>query len=112
MTVTDCVLNMLFSQTMPAMENVSVTPLKLPALVLLFAVIAIAQIDRANITGTVRDSSGGVVNDSTVTVSYAATGLLRQVKSNGSGAFLLANLPLGHVTIDVAKPGFRTARTE
>ena len=79
---------------------------------LLFALAALAQVDRATITGTVRDPSGSVVAESRVTVANATTGLRREVVTNNAGVFLITGLPLGHVSVDVAKAGFRPLRSE
>jgi len=73
---------------------------------------AFAQVDRATVTGTLRDPSGSVVADASVNLSYPATGLHRAVKSNGSGAFLIVGLPVGRVTINAEKAGFRGVRVE
>jgi Carboxypeptidase regulatory-like domain len=79
---------------------------------LLAGAAGLAQVDRASVTGTLHDPSGAVVPDAKITINYAATRLSRSVLSNTSGVFLLTGLPLGHVVIDVQKPGFRELRTE
>ncbi len=79
---------------------------------LVFSAMAFSQVDRAAVTGRVGDPSGAIVPEAVITVTYATTGLARSVTSNGSGTFLIAGLPVGHVVIDVAKDGFRTLRTE
>lgn len=71
-----------------------------------------AQVDRATVTGTLHDASGAVVSDARVSVTYPATGLKRSVVSNGSGAYLIAGLPLGQVLIQAEKAGFRGVETE
>src|SRR5215471_14375641 len=68
---------------------------------------ALAQVDRATITGTLRDPSGAAV-----TITYPATGLHREVAANGSGVFLFPGLPVGHVTLDAVHNGFRSIRVE
>jgi hypothetical protein len=73
---------------------------------------ALAQVDRATITGTLRDPSGAVVSNAKVAITYPATGLHREAAANGSGVFLLAGLPVGHVTLDAGQTGFRTVRVE
>lgn len=82
--------------------------------VCLFAVAmaAMAQVDRATVTGTVHDPSGAVVSGAQVTVSYAATGLRRTVPTNGSGNFVIPGLPVGHVVVDATGQGFRAVRFE
>jgi hypothetical protein len=73
---------------------------------------ASAQVDKASLTGIVKDPSGASVPEAKITVSYPATGLTRSVVSNGSGLFLMVGLPVGHATVDTVKPGFRPIRTE
>jgi hypothetical protein len=42
---------------------------------------AMCQVDRATLTGTVRDPSGAVIENARVALRYAATGLTRAVLS-------------------------------
>src|SRR5580704_4177139 len=74
--------------------------------------VALAQVDRATVTGTVLDPSGSVVSGGRVTVMYPETSLSRSVLSNASGAYLVNGLPVGHAVVDAQKTGFRTVRTE
>jgi uncharacterized iron-regulated membrane protein len=85
---------------------------KVSMLLLLFAAGAGAQVDRASITGTLRDPSGSAVADAVVSVTYPETGLRRKVVTNSSGVFLIAGLPVGHAVVDAAKEGFRPQRME
>lgn len=77
-----------------------------------FASIAWCQMDRATITGTLRDVSGASVADAKVTVQFAATGLKRTVSTNASGAYLVGGLPIGSVSVEIEKTGFRTIHSE
>ena len=79
------------------------------AFLCLLATPSWAQVDRAAITGTLHDGSGAVVTEARVTLSFPATGLKRSTLSNGSGAFLIAGLPVGHVQVQAEKQGFRTS---
>ncbi len=79
---------------------------------LILSSVALAQVDRATVTGTLRDPSGAVVTGGRITVTYPATGLRREVPSNGSGVFNIPGLPLGHVVIDAISAGFRPVQTE
>ena len=74
--------------------------------------LAFAQVDRATVTGTLRDPAGAVIAGGGVTVTYPETGQHRTVSSNGSGVFLAPGLPVGHVIVDASKAGFRTIRVE
>ena len=82
-------------------------------LVVLFlgADIALAQAT-AQISGTVRDASGGVLPGADVTAIQTDTGARRSVVTNESGAFVLSNLPIGPYRLEASLSGFRTvART-
>ena len=79
---------------------------------LVSSLAAFGQVDRASITGTLRDPSGAVISGGSVRVTFPATGLRREVTSNGSGAFLVPGLPIGHAVLDASKDGFRPLRVE
>ncbi len=76
------------------------------------AMAAMAQVDRATVTGTLHDPSGAVVSGALVTVTYGATGLHRTVPSNGSGNFVLPGLPIGHAVVNAIGTGFRPVQFE
>ena len=48
-----------------------------------------AQIDRANLKGTVSDATGAVVSNATVTVSYPQKGFARKVQSTTACEYVL-----------------------
>ena len=62
----------------------------------------------AQMTGTVRDESGAVLPGVTVTVTQTDTGFSRTVVTEGSGAYIIPNLPLGPYRLEVSLSGFRT----
>jgi len=72
------------------------------------AAIAVAQ-DTASLTGTVRDSSGGVIVGAEVAIKNIDQGLVRTFRSNSSGEYLAAALPPGRYSITVNAPGFAAA---
>ena len=76
-------------------------------ILLLTAGIAWAQ-GTAQLNGTVRDSSGGVLPGVTVTVTQTDTGLVRTTVTDESGAYLLTNLPTGPYRFEAALQGFRS----
>jgi len=80
--------------------------------ILVFPAIVWAQVDRATVTGTVRDSSGAIVNGATVVVAYPSTGLTRSVVSNETGGYFITGLPVGAATLSIALDGFQTARVD
>jgi hypothetical protein len=77
------------------------------ALVLSTAV-AHAQVDRATLTGTVTDESGGALATATVAVTNVATKVATRVRVNSEGSYLVVNLIPGQYTIEVEAPGFQT----
>jgi Carboxypeptidase regulatory-like domain/TonB dependent receptor len=68
-----------------------------------------AQSERGTITGTVRDSSGAVVPNATVSVTNVSTGTATSLVTNGSGEFTAPELAAGTYNIRVAAQGFRAA---
>ena len=69
-----------------------------------------AQIDRAELNGTVTDSSGAVIAAANVQLSQEATGATRQTISGAGGTFVLSSLPIGRFTLVVTKAGFSDLR--
>jgi len=90
----------------------NISRIRLIPATLVLAAAAFCQTDRAAITGTLRDASGALLGDARLTVTYPDSGLRRSVLSNGSGAYLVAGLPLGRVLIQAEKPAFRSVQTE
>src|SRR5579862_4138041 len=65
-----------------------------------------AQGTTAQISGTVKDSTGSAVPQATVQATQTATGLVRATTSNQDGAYAFPNLPLGPYVLEVTKAGF------
>lgn len=63
--------------------------------------VAIAQI-----SGVVKDQSGGVLPGAEVTMTQTTTGVSRFVISGSQGEFVLPNLPVGPYTLEVKLSGF------
>src|SRR5262249_26542535 len=88
--------------------------LSVHSVALLFGVLMLnftagAQTNSATLSGTVRDSAGGVVPDVAITVSSAATGLKRQTTTNSEGLFTLPLLPPGVYSLRGQREGFSVA---
>ena len=78
-------------------------------LLLMCAVNAAAQVgSTAQITGTVRDASGGVLPGADVTATQTDTGFKRSTVTDASGSYTLPNLPIGPYKLDVTLSGFRS----
>ena len=66
-----------------------------------------AQGNRAIITGTIVDSSGGTVAGAEVTAENTGTGLTSRSVSNRAGIYSLLNLPPGNYSVQFRKGGFK-----
>src|ERR687892_412196 len=75
---------------------------------LLTPATASAQQATAELNGRVTDTSGAVLPGVTVTATQTATGLERTAVTDGSGAYLITNLPPGPYRLEVALQGFRS----
>ena len=73
---------------------------------------ALAQTNRAEITGNVTDPNGAAVQDATVRISNPATGSTREAKTTGEGVYSAPALDIGVYTIEVSASGFQTSRRE
>ena len=73
------------------------------------AVTAHAQVDRATLTGVVKDGSGAVVPGSAVTVTHVDTNVATRTQTTASGAYQVLNLAPGRYRVEAEAPGFRTA---
>ncbi|MBI4485552.1 MAG: TonB-dependent receptor [Acidobacteria bacterium] len=62
----------------------------------------------AQVAGTVRDASGGVLPGVDVTVTQTATGFMRTVVTDATGAYTLPNLPIGPYRLEANLQGFRS----
>ena len=60
----------------------------------------------AQISGTVKDTSGAVIPGVEVKVTQTATGAVRTAISNENGQYVFANLPLGPYVLEASQPGF------
>ena len=79
---------------------------------LLFATTVFAQVDHANLTGTVLDPSGSPIPGATVTVPFIDTGAKRTVPTGSSGIYVLAALPIGTCSLIVRANGFQEQKTD
>ena len=68
-----------------------------------------AQIDRASLAGTVKDSAGGVLPGATVTVTNIATNVASKATTSSSGTFLVVNLQSGQYLVEAEAQGLQKA---
>jgi len=62
----------------------------------------------SQISGIVRDTTGGAIPGAEVTVTKTDTGLIRTVFTGSDGAYVLTNLPVGPYQVKVVLQGFNT----
>lgn len=73
---------------------------------------ALAQVDRANLSGSVTDATGAAVSSVEVEALQGATGLQRVATTNDAGQFVLPGLPVGKYTLTVSKAGFQSVKQD
>ena len=62
----------------------------------------------AQMSGTVTDDTGGVLPGVTVEVTQTDTGLTRVAVTDGTGTYVLTNLPVGPYQVEATLAGFQT----
>jgi hypothetical protein len=71
-------------------------------------VVMAAQETTGTISGTVKDPSGAVVPNATVTLTNTEkNAVLRTVTTDSSGNFSAPSLPIGHYEVTITAPGFQ-----
>ena len=73
---------------------------------------ASAQVDRAELEGTVTDPTGGVIVGAQVKVVAADTRLAQELPSNSKGYYRFPGLAVGTYTVTVSNAGFKTKVVE
>jgi Carboxypeptidase regulatory-like domain/TonB dependent receptor len=76
------------------------------SLLLAVSIPALGQATSGDLVGTVKDASGAVVPNASVTVTNEATGVSIKMTANGAGQFRAANLPPGAYDVQSASSGF------
>ncbi len=71
------------------------------------AAAANAQVDRATLTGVVRDPSDAVLRGAKVTVTSLATNVASTATTNNDGVYLVLNLAPGDYLVQAEAPGFQ-----
>jgi outer membrane receptor protein involved in Fe transport len=67
-----------------------------------------AQVDRATLTGIVRDASNAVVPGATIKVTSLATNIEQSAVTTDKGGYLVVNLLPGQYLVEATAPGFQT----
>jgi hypothetical protein len=80
------------------------------AFVLLLATLANGQasLGTGRVEGTIADSSGAAIADSTVLIANQDTGISFTQKSDSTGHFMFLSLPPGSYQVTIQKEGFKT----
>ena len=79
---------------------------------LLAATPALAQFERAQVSGTVKDQQGGVVPGATVTATNLQTQAVRTTVTDGTGYYTFATLTPGRYSFSSELEGFKKALRE
>ena len=66
------------------------------------------SVSSAQVSGVVRDASGGSLPGADVTITKTDTGAVRSVVTSADGTFVLPNLAVGPYQLRVSLPGFNT----
>ena len=61
-----------------------------------------AQVSGATLSGTITDSSGGVLPETQVAITNVATGVTTKVTTNSDGVYISANLLPGEYNVTVS----------
>jgi hypothetical protein len=69
---------------------------------------ALAQVDRASLSGTVTDKSGAFVPGAQLTLVSQETGWRREALTDDSGTYSFAQIPIGNYTLTTTMLGFQT----
>ncbi len=78
-------------------------------LLVCLATLALAQVNRASLTGSVSDVTGAKIPDARVVVASASTGFSRETITSGDGSYQMAGVPVGTYSLSISKSGFSTA---
>src|SRR5262245_31062774 len=78
-------------------------------LVAAFAASAAGQSTLGRLSGTVLDSSGGVLPGATITLTSEQTNQVQTAVSSETGAFVFAQVPVGTYKVEIGMQGFKSA---
>jgi hypothetical protein len=81
-------------------------------LMLFVAATALAQVDRAELEGTVKDQSGALIGAATVHLTAVDTGLTFDRTGNANGYYRAPGLAAGQYTVTFSHAGFKTKTLE
>ena len=70
-----------------------------------------AQTNQGQIAGNIADSTGAAVPNATITAKSEESGSVYNAVSSDAGSYRFPSIQLGHYTITVTAPGFRTSQS-
>jgi hypothetical protein len=76
-------------------------------LLIITASIGLAQVDTGSLVGTVKDASGALLPNVTVTATNMDTGVHTAVKSDVNGNYVITPLHIGRYSVAIESTGFR-----
>jgi hypothetical protein len=79
---------------------------------LLLPLAALAQEDKAVLTGTISDPSSASIPEATIAVTSASNGFSRRVNTNKVGSYYMADLPIGTYNVNISKAGFQASQID
>ena len=82
------------------------------AVLVLLSSVTFGQTSTGSIVGNVRDQSGAEIPGAVITVTNAATGVMRNTVSNALGAYSAPSLPPGTYRVNAKKAGFEQTNVE
>ncbi len=82
------------------------------AVPIVLCAVAAGQQSLGSLAGTVRDASGALVVNATVTLTDEQTGAVRTIATSGSGSYTATQLTAGIYRVEVAHEAFQTSRAE
>src|ERR1700730_2236569 len=88
--------------------NSSLAPLFAVVFTLSFRIETYSQVTGASLSGTVTDSSGGVIPGAQISVTNAATGINQEFRADSAGYYTAQNLAPGTYEVKVTAKGFNT----
>src|SRR5262245_7375406 len=68
--------------------------------------------DRAEISGTVRDETGAVLDGVTVTLRETSAGFVRTIVTGMDGRYSAPLMPIGTYVVQAERPGFSIAKSD
>ena len=76
--------------------------------IVLFSAVCVAALGQStsSLRGTIKDTSGGIIAGSVVTLTDASTGTSRKVLSDSNGLYQILQVPPGKYALKVEKAGF------